>query len=209
MSAQGFGQLVPAETYGPGLVWMHRIALCPSCKNPTIDIFARNLKANENKEYIRIYPSQAANKPVHESVPPQLKNDYLEAWGVLSVSPRASAALSRRCLQHMLRENGYQAKDLAQEIELLLNETNPLKILNYSTRQSIDAIRNFGNFAAHPIREKASLDIIDVESEEAEWCLETIRALFDHFYTAPWTVNKRKADLNAKLTKAGKPLAKG
>jgi hypothetical protein len=30
-------------------------------------------------------------------------------------------------------------------------------------------IRNFGNFAAHPNENKATLEIIDVEPHEAEW----------------------------------------
>jgi hypothetical protein len=33
------------------------------------------------------------------------------------------AGLSRRCLQNMLHEGGYKARDLSKEIDLLLNET--------------------------------------------------------------------------------------
>jgi hypothetical protein len=69
-------------------------------------------------------------------------------------------------------------------------------------------IRNFGNFAAHPNENKATLEIIDVEPSEAEWCLETIEELFEHFYVAPAVVAAKKAALNLKLANGGKPQAK-
>jgi len=60
----------------------------------------------------------------------------------------------------------------------------------------------------HPINDKTSLQIIDVEPQEAEWCLEILEALFDYFYVAPAAAKKKKAALDAKLTAAGKPTSK-
>ena len=68
----------------------------------------------------------------------------------------ASAALARRCLQNMLHKAGYKAKDLAKEVDLLLNETDPNKVLPLRTRETVDAIRNFGNFSAHPVDDTAA-----------------------------------------------------
>jgi Domain of unknown function (DUF4145) len=146
-------------------------------------------------------------------VPPEVADadvvaDYIEASNVLPISPKASAALARRCLQNMLHKAGYKDRDLAKEIDLLLNDTDPLKALPLKTRQTIDAIRNFGNFSAHPINDQTSLQIIDVEPDEAEWCLEIIEALFDHFYVGPAQAKARKAALDAKLLAAGKPPSK-
>jgi hypothetical protein len=109
----------------------------------------------------------------------------------------------------MLRENGYVARDLAHEIELLLAETDPKKALPLRTRSAVDAIRNFGNFSAHPTKSKASLEVIEVEQHEAEGCLETIEELFAHFYDGPALARERKAKLDAKLAAAGKPPSKG
>ena len=63
----------------------------------------------------------------------------------------------------MLHADGYKAKDLAKEIDLLLNEIDPKKALPHKLRETVDAIRNFGNFSAHPIDDKTTLQVIDVE----------------------------------------------
>jgi hypothetical protein len=141
-------------------------------------------------------------------VPPNIAGDYREACQVLPLSAKASAALSRRCLQTILRDHGYKDRDLAREIDLLLSEKDPLKALPLVVRQTIDAIRNFGNFSAHPINDQTTLQVIDVEPHEAEWCLEIVEALFEHFYVAPAAAAARKAALDAKLKAAGKPASK-
>ena len=77
----------------------------------------------------------------------------------MPISAKASAALSRRCLQNMLHAHGYKAKDnLAKEIDLLLNEP---AVFRDKLRVTVDAIRNFGNFSAHPINDVTTLQVID------------------------------------------------
>ena len=127
---------------------------------------------------------------------------------MLPISSKASAALARRCLQNMLHAHSYRARDLAKEIELLLNETHPKKALPHRLRETIDGIRNFGNFSAHPIDDKTTLQVIDVDPHEAEWCLDTIEELFEHFYVGPAMARAKKAALDAKLATAGKPPSK-
>jgi hypothetical protein len=60
----------------------------------------------------------------------------------------------------------------------------------------------------NPINDKTSLQIIDVEPKEAEWCLEILEALFDHFYVQPPAAAARKAALDTKLKAAGKLQSK-
>jgi hypothetical protein len=146
--------------------------------------------------------------PVPTEIPVLIAQDYVEACNVLPISAKASAALSRRCLQNILHEGGYKARDLSKEIDLLLNETDPTKALPHKLRETVDAIRNFGNFGAHPIDDKTTLQVIDVEPHESEWCLGTIEDLFEHFYVGPAMARARKAALDAKLTAGGKPPAK-
>ena len=137
-----------------------------------------------------------------------MASDYVEACRVLPISAKASAALSRRCLQSILRAHGYKANDLAKEIDLLLNEQDPKKAIPETLRVTVDGIRNFGNFSAHPITNITTLQIIDVEPEEAEWCLEILEEAFQHFYVRPAQAKARKAALDVKLMTAGKPAAK-
>jgi hypothetical protein len=141
---------------------------------------------------------------VPPEVPSQIATDYVEACNVLSLSPKASAALARRCLQTMLNEQGYKGNDLKKQIERLLEA----RVLPTHIQTTVDAIRKFGNFGAHPINDITTLQIIDVEPHEAEWCLEILEALFDHFYVGPAAAKKKKAELNAKLKAAGKPPTK-
>lgn len=188
--------------------WMYRTAECPACDGITIETTIGNDNQNPLREWQQIHPLGANRGPVPPEVPAAISEDYVEACNVLPISPKASAALSRRCLQGMLRANGYKDKDLAKEIDQLLSEADPKKALPTRIRETIDAIRNFGNFSAHPIDDKTTLQIISVEAHEAEWCLEVIEDLFDHFYVGPAIAASKKAALNAKLAAGGKPPAK-
>ncbi len=65
-----------------------------------------------------------------------------------------------------------------------------------------------GAFAAHPIKSKASGEIIDVEPGEAEWNLDVLESLFDFYFTQPALLKKKREALNTKLKEAGKPEMK-
>lgn len=188
--------------------WYFRSAHCPRCDDVTIQVarFDQNGSANEN--WNQVYPIGANRGPVPPEVPQEIAKDYIQACNVLPLSAMASAALARRCLQNMLHAHGYKTKDLAKEIDLLLNEPDPKKALPHGLRETIDGIRNFGNFSAHPIDDKTTLQVIEVEPHEAEWCLEIIENMFEHFYVGPAMAKAKKAALDAKLAAAGKPPSK-
>ena len=189
---------------------MLKFMSCPSCKNIILELLIKSpdpLEGKPNYRYVAAprFPSvlAAANE-----VPDRLREDYREAYAVLSTSAKASAALSRRILQTVLKEQGYSSDNLATQIENVLEEQDSRKALPSAVHTTVDAIRNFGNFSAHPITDKTSLQVIDVEPEEAEWCLDIIRDLFDHYYVKPALANKKKAELDAKLQAAGKAPSK-
>jgi hypothetical protein len=182
--------------------------LTAGCDEHTIEINLQSEGASIKTAWKMVYPIGASRGPVRPEVPIHIATDYIEACQVLPISPKAAAALSRRCLQHILHENGYKARDLAHEIEALLAEADPTKALARRVRDAVDGIRHFGNFAAHPTIDKGSLDIIDVEEHEAETCLDTIEELFEHFYVGPAEAKAKRDALNAKLAAAGKPPAK-
>jgi hypothetical protein len=131
--------------------------------------------------------------------------DYREACLVLPDSPKASAALSRRCLQHLLRlKASVKVQDLSKEIQEVLDR----QMLPTGIANSLDAVRQVGNFAAHPMKDTASGGIVPVEPGEAEWNLETIEMLFDFFYVQPAVIQRKRDSLNQKLKTAGKPPLK-
>lgn len=178
--------------------WLYRYTSCPSCKNMTVF-----LGTPMSREFL-VWPRGATRGPVPKEVPEEITQDYREATEVLSISPKASAALARRCLQNVLRGNGIKERDLSKEIDSFTTRPD----IPSDLKETVDAIRNFGNFSAHPITDITTLQIIDVEEHEAEWCLDILDALFDHFYVRPAKAAARKAALNAKLAAAGKPPAK-
>jgi Domain of unknown function (DUF4145) len=184
--------------------WWYQVAACPACKEWIIEVTQH---ADANREpfgWRMIYPISTSRGPVPTSVPAEISEDYLEACNVLSISPKASAALSRRCLQNILRSHGYKAKQLWQEIDLLLGETDTSKVIPTNLRLTIDAIRHFGNFSAHPTEDVTTLQILAVEDDEAQWCLQILEDMFEHFYVRPADAALRKAALDAKLAAAGK-----
>ncbi len=155
-----------------------------------------------------VYPVGANRGPVPKEVPDAIAADYVEACNVLRISAKASAALSRRCLQNILHEQGYKSRDLNAEIDLLLKETDPLRAIPRRLRDTIDAIRHYGNFSAHPVDDKTALQIVEVEPGEAEWCLEILEECFEHFFVGPEIAKAKKAALDAKLAAAGKSPSK-
>lgn len=149
-------------------------------------------------------------KPVDRSVKPEVpepfRAEFLEASAVLPVSPKASAALSRRILQNILREKfNIQHRSLAQEID----EFIALKDIPAYLSEAVDAIRNIGNFAAHPIKDTNTGEIVEVEAGEAEWLLEVLDALFEFAFVQPAKLKERTDKLNEKLRNLGKPEMKG
>ena len=143
--------------------------------------------------------------PCPSEVPAHINEDYREACLVLPFSPKASAALSRRCLQNLLRDAAkVKPSDLSKEIQEVIDSGK----LPSQLADSIDAIRNIGNFAAHPMKSKSTGEIVDVKSQEAEWNLDVLETLFDFYYVQPVKIAKKRDDLNAKLSEAGKPPMK-
>jgi hypothetical protein len=104
-----------------------------------------------------------------------------------------------------LREKaGATERDLAKQIQTVI-DTNQL--LSYLA-DDLDAVRNIGNFAAHPNKSINTEEIVGVESKEAEWKLEVIESLFDFYFVAPARAKVRRDALNQKLKDANKPPMK-
>lgn len=193
--------------------WMALVTRCPACLEETIrlkHLDARDLGGRDRTPLLDIivYPKATNRKPTPKEVPPAIKEDYEEACLVLPSSNKASAALARRCLQALLRGQGYTQRDLAHQIDALLGEQDSAKAIPTELQEAVDAIRNFGNFSAHPVTDQTTLQIISVEPNEAEWCLEILEEMFDHYYVRPARVKARKSALDAKLQAAGKPRSK-
>ncbi len=184
---------------------------CPACNR--MNLFLLNCRIDyapsrvvaEVFSSVPIRPRGSNRPPCPSGVPALLAEDYSEACLVLPDSPKASAALSRRCLQNLLREAAkVKHGNLADEIQEVIDKGH----LPSHLVQVIDAVRHIGNFAAHPLKSKSTGEIMPVEAQEAEWNLDVLEALFDFYYVQPTTIAKKRGELNAKLKEAGKPPMK-
>lgn len=194
--------------------WALEKRLCPSCgrlilylangpQHASYETGQVSLAYAEQRTLVR--PKGASRPPCPKEVPEHLAKDYNEACVVIADSSKASAALSRRCLQTLLREAAkVKPSDLSNEIQHVLDSNS----LPSHLAESIDAVRNIGNFAAHPMKSQHTGEILDVEPGEAEWNLEVLESLFDFYFVQPAILKAKRAALDAKLSTAGKPPMK-
>ncbi len=151
-----------------------RVIVCPhpKCREYTID--ARLFKVEtlknaygqpdfkrEGTAFLEwtLKPKSGA-KPFPAYIPKPILDDYGEACLILNDSPKASATLSRRCLQGIIRDFwGISKARLIDEIAELQGKIDP------TTWAAIDAVRGVGNIGAH--MEKDINLIVDVGPDEA------------------------------------------
>lgn len=146
---------------------------CPACEKTTFRAFYTG-KLMDNNISIPIYPKSFA-KIFPEYIPKQIREDYEEAYAVLNYSPKASATLSRRCLQGMIRDFwGITKSTLFQEIDAL-KEHIPAQQF-----KAIDSLRKLGNIGAH--MSKDTNLIIDIDPDEAAKLLKLIEILLNQWY---------------------------
>ncbi|OCH22532.1 DUF4145 domain-containing protein, partial [Aliivibrio sp. 1S128] len=104
---------------------------------------------HEEKSRQIVYPARMSRPEPSVMVPSKYRSDFIEACLIVGISPKASAALSRRCLQALLRDNADIKKgSLEREIQQVIDSN---QLPSYIS-QAIDSIRNIGNFAAHPLK---------------------------------------------------------
>jgi hypothetical protein len=192
------GKLIPGE------VWTAFHQRCPECHKVMID-FTSVRDGGVSQRHTGYPHSSAGERDIPPEVTSPFRDDLKEACTVLPLSAKASAALSRRCLQSVLKEKGgAKKKDLIDQIEeVIANGGIPT-----STAEQLHAVRHIGNFAAHPTKSTITGEILDVEVGEAEWNLDVLEALFDLYFVQPAIAAKRKEELNKKLKEAGKPEIK-
>ncbi len=203
--------------------WVVEAQCCPACHKPILQlqievhppVRSRPDPAEGAREKIRremwppempetldvgllLYPKRPYRAPCPKEVPDDVAADYNEACDVIDISPTAAAALARRCMQLILvNEAGApKSKNLKQQVEAVVNDQNTPE----HVKSDLDDLRNIGNFSAHA-NEDLTGQVLRALPDEAEWTLETLRTLFEHYYVAPAKSKARKAALKAKLAK--------
>lgn len=169
----------------------------PNGSEPTP--FRRQAIYSTTSEWQLIPESKVKSFP--DYIPQQIRTDYEEAYLIKDLSPKASATLSRRCLQGMIRDFwGISKRTLNDEIDALEEK------IDSSTLQAIHALREIGNIGAHMKKEKGTEEILDVARGEAEALIGLIEILFKEWYIAK---HEREEQLEKLVAMAdGKKLGK-
>jgi hypothetical protein len=135
----GRGLLVKHDTTLES-VWF---AICYHCKKYTVWI-----------DEIMIHPQINGSPPPHLDMPDDVRETYVEARRIVSLSPRSAAALLRVSIEKLVNDilGSQKGKDLNESIGILVD-----KGLHVDIQQSLDYLRVTGNNAVHP------LGVIDVD----------------------------------------------
>lgn len=133
---------------------------------------------------------EASMKPFPDCVPPAILNDYREACLTLSRSAKASATLSRRCLQGMIRDFWkVSGRTLFDEINAIQDKVAG------DVWDEIQAVRELGNIGAHMAKDVNLIQ--DVEPREAELLIQLIEDLIQGWYVQRAERQRRREDLIA------------
>lgn len=150
---------------------------CPHCDQITIIAKEKEVGGSYksgNDAYIPIYPRSLSRK-YPDYIPKSIRQDYEEAYSILSLSPKASATLSRRCLQGMIRDFWeIKESNLSKAIEKLEGK------IPADQWKVIDGVRRIGNIGAH--MEKDINLIVDIDPNEALKLLKLIELLIKQWY---------------------------
>lgn len=161
------------ESYSNLNKFIIELLRCPNCQNVSFIAFGQDNLAGLK---IPLYPTSLAKK-FPNYIPKAIREDYEEAYSIVNLSPKASATLSRRCLQGMIRDFwNISERRLIDEIDKLQ------PFIPTSQWKAINSLRKIGNIGAH--MEGDINTIIDVDVGEAEKLLKLIELLIDKWYIA-------------------------
>jgi len=203
LTAAGGGALTGESLYtGTEYRAKYSVQKCPECNELIVGLKIISWNFNglsvseEIKEEFFVWPRNAS-RPVSKNVPKEYAKDYMEANSVLNISPAASAALSRRCLQNLIHNEAQIIKgNLKREIDELIDSGGLPSYIS----DALHTLRGFGNFGAHPIKDAQTGSVIEVELGEAEWMLDILDFMLDLYFEKPAKLKARQASLNSKKT---------
>jgi hypothetical protein len=191
----GFADLTIENAEGPRRL-VTRFVVCPNprCREFSLTASLHTLETAGSRAYtgrhLRTWslvpPSQARSFPVE--LPPQVLEDYREACLALELSPKASAALARRCLSSMLRDFWRaQPGSLNDELRQVRGTVDPL------TWEAIESVKGTGLIGSR--MESEGAEIQETEPGEAKLLIGLIETLVEDWYVARAERRRRLAGI--------------
>jgi hypothetical protein len=143
---------------------------CPSCRFPMLAV-QEDYGTGWEESATRVYPPQA--KQLGRSIPAPIRQAYREA--VLCFKTKAftaSAIMCRKTLEGLCVEHGVKARNLSQS----LKELKERGLIEGRLLEWAEALRNFGNEAAHDVG-------VTIAAQDAKDIIEFTEALIEYVFT--------------------------
>lgn len=190
-----FADLTVENSDGPRrLVVKFAVCANPKCRRFSLDASLHQLTLSGIRAYTGkhlktwnlVPPSRAKSFPV--AIPKEVLEDYHEACLIAESSPKAAAALARRCLSGMLRDFwSVQPGSLSDEFRQVKGTVDPL------TWEAIESVRNTGLIGSRMETEGA--EIRESEPGEPMLLLGLIETLIQDWYVGREARRKRLAEI--------------
>jgi len=160
----------------------------------------------QHSETRNLYPSASSRDPAPLGVPDSMRKDYDEAGAILELSPRMASVLARKIVSDLLKKYAKRdEKRLTAQIDSYLAQPG---IPSWIT-SGLHHVREAADMSAHT-QEDQSEDqedagtVIEIDREEAEWTLDFVLRLFDHFILGPAKDAEIQARIEDKSRRAGR-----
>lgn len=190
-----FADLTIGNADGPRRLVV-KFVVCPNprCRKASLSASLHGRAASGARAYtgkhIRTWDlvpqSRARSFPV--TLPAHILQDYREACLIAELSPKASAALSRRCLSSMLRDFWQvQPGRLGDEFRQIKGPADPL------TWDAIESVRKSGRIES--LLESEGAEVLDTDPGDANLLIGLIETLIQDWYVAREERRKRLKEI--------------
>lgn len=170
-------------------------AMCVCCQRVTI-------WEPTDGEVRMVYPYESPAPEPNADLPTDVLKDYQEAAAVVSLSPRAAAALLRLCVQRLCIYFGEPGKKIHEDIKSLAKKGK----LNSTIELAMHTVRIAGNESVHP----GELNLDD-DPDLVQSLFEFVNLIAEVAITQPSRVremlSRMPADKRKELEKGREPLA--
>jgi hypothetical protein len=170
--------------------WQVSTTRCPACERLIVSLCSK-----DGCTY-PIRPASSTRPRLGDDVPGEFADDYHVACEIMTYSPEASAAISRRLLQRFLAAHtGAGEGTLGEQINTVAASTELPPYLK-------EALRTLSWVAKLDPQSEKSLrpgTLASVEPGEAEWLLDVLQPLFEFQFVQPARLLRSQSALEEKI----------
>jgi hypothetical protein len=178
--------------------WQVSNARCPVC-----DRIIVGLCTKDGCTY-PVRPATSTRPRLSDDVPADYADDYHTASQIISFSPEASAAISRRSLHQFLASVVHAGHGgLADQIR----QAGLAPEVPAYVKQALRMLATLAKLDADSVKSLRPESIAAVEPGEAQWLLDLLQSLFDLYFVQPARMQRKQDALEEELAPPAPPTA--